>query len=113
MQTPASATRWILALVLAWVLVACEGGPAGPSTPNPPPPGSPAPVTLTTFEITGPATVAPDSTEQFRAMALYSDSTTRDVTSEASWLSTDASVLSISATGLATGVVSSAGPPRR
>ena len=55
MQKLALATHSTMALVLAWVLVACEGGPARPSGIVPPPPGSPGPVSLTTFEITGPA----------------------------------------------------------
>jgi hypothetical protein len=105
MQKPALATGLTTALVLAWVLVACDRGPTRPSVPNPPadsPPG--APVTLANLEITGPATVAPEGTEQFSAMARYSDATTRDVTNQASWLSSDVSVLSISPTGLATGL---------
>ena len=105
MPKPALTTGLTTAVVLAWVLAACDKGPTGPSTPLPPP-GSPpgAPGTLASIEITGPATVAPQATGQFRAIARYSDSTTRDVTTEASWLSSDTSVLSISATGLAAGL---------
>jgi Big-like domain-containing protein len=107
MQKPAPATGLTMALVLAFVLLlACDRGPTGPSGPIPPPglpPGGT--VVVSGLEITGPATVAPDSTEQFKAIARYSNATTRDVTDQARWLSSDVSVLSISATGLATGLV--------
>jgi hypothetical protein len=103
MQKPALPSGFTVALVLACVLVACDSGPTSPSVPLPPPAGTPGgSVLLSWLEITGPATVAPDSTEQFRAIAHYSDSTTRDVTNDANWQSSDVSVLSISATGLAT-----------
>jgi hypothetical protein len=43
------------------------------------------PATVTSLTISGPARVAPGATEQFTATARYSDGTTGDVTSRASW----------------------------
>lgn len=54
-------------------------------------------------EITGPATVPPGGTEQFTAIARYSDGTAPEVTTEAIWQSADVSVLSVSPTGVVTG----------
>jgi hypothetical protein len=53
--------------------------------------------------ITGPDTVVPGGSAQFTATALNSDGSFRIVTNEVSWRSSDESVLSISAGGLATG----------
>jgi hypothetical protein len=101
MWKSALVTGLTLTLALAWMLAGCDKSPTGPFRPPQSVPSGPA--ALTTFLITGPAAVAPEGTEQFRAMARYSDGTTRDVTTEASWQSSEATVLSISPAGLATG----------
>lgn len=49
---------------------------------------------------------AAGSTQQFKATAAYSDGTTGDVTSSVTWMSSDTSVATVNASGLATGVAS-------
>jgi len=53
-----------------------------------------------TLTIVGPSTIAPGSMVQLSAVTTYPD-TGKNVTESASWRSSDASVLTISATGLA------------
>jgi hypothetical protein len=103
MQKAALPAGLTTALLLACVLIACDRGPTRPSVLPRPPVSPPGGVTLQNLGITGAATVPPGGTEQFKAIARYSDGTTRDVTNEASWQSSDVSVLSISPTGVVTG----------
>jgi hypothetical protein len=50
------------------------------------------------------ATVAPNTTTQFTAIAIFSDSTTQDVTTTASWSTSNTAVATVSTQGLATSV---------
>jgi len=50
------------------------------------------------------ASIGIGSTQQFTAMATYSDSTTKDITASASWSSSSTSIATINASGTATGV---------
>ena len=61
--------------------------------------------TIVSITVT-PATLSlvKGTTQQFAASATYSDGTTQDVTSTAAWSSSDASVVTVNATGLATGI---------
>ena len=59
--------------------------------------------TLQSIAISGTAPVKGASI-QFTATALYSDGTTKDVTSAATWATSDATIATVSATGLVTGV---------
>ncbi len=64
-----------------------------------------APVTLTAITITSAASsVSGGATDQFTATATYSDNTTADVSTQATWASDDTSKATIDSTGLATGV---------
>jgi Bacterial Ig-like domain (group 2) len=54
--------------------------------------------------IEGPDAVPPAGTAQFTAIARYSDGATRDVTTEAAWVSSNESVVRMSSNGLATAV---------
>ena len=88
-----------LAVVFAAILAACGDSPTSP----PPagggqPPPSPA---ISRIEIAGPNDMAPNSTQQFRATAYYSDASSRDVTNDALWLSTPLGIVTV-ARGLAT-----------
>ncbi len=66
-------------------------------------------VTLTTITVTpATATITAGSTQQFKAMGTYSDNSTQDLTSSATWSSSATGVATINASGLATGVA--AGP---
>ena len=92
-----------IALGLAVLAGSCDDGPTRPSSPNVPTPPT-VPVTTTRLEIAGPASIAPGESAQFSATAYQSDGSTKDVTNEAEWRSGNHWALSISATGLATGV---------
>jgi hypothetical protein len=100
-------TRWGIALVvscaigLAVLLSACDKSPTRPAPVPVPPPTGPATVRV---EITGPESVAPGASAEFRAVAHAADGTSRDVSSQAVWHSSNASILSVSTEGLATGL---------
>jgi Bacterial Ig-like domain (group 2) len=92
-----------LAIALTLLLAACGGSSSSaPSNPNTPPPSSP---TVSSVAVT-PAnpSVTAGATEQFKAVATYSDNSTKDVTSSASWVSASTSVATINSAGLATSV---------
>ena len=95
----------LLALSLAGLLGACNDGP--PTRPSPPvdPPTAPppAPVTITGLEIVGPGTVPPGDSAQYSLIAHRSDGSTRELTNEAEWRTSNAFVLAVSPSGLATG----------
>src|SRR5512145_1987035 len=88
-----------LAIVFAAILTACGDSP----TARPPPrDGQPNPFpAVSRVEIAGPAEMPPSSTQQFRATAHFVDGTSRDVTNDALWISSQAAVLTV-ARGLAT-----------
>lgn len=84
-------------LALSW---AC--GSTTPTTPTAPTsPASP----VNGLRISGPASVAPGATAQLSVIATYMDGSTADVTAAAAhWNSSNTQVLSISASGVATGI---------
>jgi hypothetical protein len=84
-----------VSILLALLLAGCDQPPNGPSPPLVP--------HLARFEIVGPGSIAPGGTEQFRANALFSDGSQRDVTGEAAWTSENHSVVTVSPVGLASG----------
>jgi trimeric autotransporter adhesin len=57
--------------------------------------------------VGGAVTIAAQTVQQFKVTGHYSDSTTSDVSSESTWSTSDPSVATVSATGLATAVASS------
>ncbi len=67
---------------------------------------APGNAVLTSITVTppAPANLPVGSTQQFTAMATYSNGTQADVTSQVSWASSIGTVATISSTGLATGV---------
>ncbi len=64
----------------------------------------PIPVTLRWITASGPASVPVGDSAQFSATAQWSDGTTTDITSSASWVSLQPSIASVSATGRVTGL---------
>jgi len=87
----------IMILLMA-ALTGCGGGGGGgiSGTTAPPP-------TLTSIVVTpGSPSIAPNTTEQFTARGNYSDNTTVNLTTSATWNSSDATIAFISAQGLAT-----------
>jgi|SRR6476661_5226701 len=63
---------------------------------------SPSP-TLQAIVVSGTAPVK-GASSQFTAVATYSDGSTKDVTSTATWATSDATIATVTATGLVTGV---------
>jgi trimeric autotransporter adhesin len=89
------------------ILLGCGGGSGGSNSgPSNPPsnPSTPA-ATLTSLQVT-PASdsLAPGATQQFTATGHYSDQTSKNLTSSVQWSSSDASIASVSGTGMATAV---------
>ena len=89
------------------VVAACEKPPTAPRPVTdqgaPGQGGTSVPVSLIRLELAGPNLVPLGGTAQFTATAFYSDGSSRDVSAEASW-NASPSVLSISTTGLASGL---------
>jgi hypothetical protein len=79
-----------------------SGSPTGPDAVATPPPVTTPAATLTGVRVEGSASVAEGATLQLRATAAYSDGSSRDVSTQASWTSSRPSVASVSATGLVT-----------
>lgn len=95
-------------IVLMGLLAACDdrSAPTQPSpkvasvpTPTPAPSGAAA---LVSLSVDGPSPVQPGESAQYTAIASYADGSTRAVTTEARWSSSDESVLSVTATGAMT-----------
>lgn len=94
-------TSFVLAVIVGLAAVAaCGDPPTGPSR-TPPTPPPPPPNAVTNLRIEGPATIPPESSAQFRLVATFSNGTTADVESQATWTSDNTSVLSFSPGGLA------------
>lgn len=87
-------------VALISVCAGCDKSPTRPA-PKPTPNG---PV-LARVEISGPDTIAPGATGKYTLTGFLSDGTTRDVTAEAVWRSTNAPAATIDQAGLATGLV--------
>ncbi len=89
----------ILAAVGLMLLSACGGGGGGGGG-DPPPPPAP---TLTSISVTPTATsIATGVTQQFTATGSYSDGSTRNLTTTATWSSSNTAVATIATGGLAT-----------
>lgn len=85
---------------LAGGLLACDDQPSHtPGLSTPTTPGVP----IVRLEIEGPSAVPPGGTMQLTAMARLSDGSSRDITQEAVWTSSNRMVLTVSA-GRVTGV---------
>jgi Carboxypeptidase regulatory-like domain len=86
-----------IALLLTAAMASCEksGG-----TPIPSPIGP----YIVGLELTGPDTIPPGATAQFTLTARYSDGSGKNVSADSAWQTSNPSVLSIAATGAATGV---------
>jgi uncharacterized protein YjdB len=79
-----------LAVASAAALVACSNS----TSPSP---------TLQSIVVSGSAP-AKGASAQFAAIAMYSDGSTRDVTSTATWATSDSTIATVTATGVVTGV---------
>jgi hypothetical protein len=92
---------WLVFGGLAVSVAAC-GGDAPTSTTTSPVTPSPAVAFVTAVTITGLSTLAVGQTAQLGASAALSDGTRKDVTSQASWQSSNVAVATVSRTGLVT-----------
>ena len=95
----------LLGLLFLGICVGCGGGSSAGGVAPPPPP----PVTLKSIAIaTTTPSIAPGTTAQFLATGTFSDSSTKDLTTQAAWSTSDATKATVSNTGgtngLATGV---------
>ena len=91
-----------VAVILAGFLVACDNAPPSPSqTPNPGGNQPPLNAAILRLEMTGPSSIAPGATGQFTFLVTYSDGSTRDRSSEASWRTSNAAVIAMSPGGIA------------
>lgn len=103
MHTPGTVRRISTALAVTGLLAGCDKAPTTP-TASPlaaTPPAGTGPATIR-VEISGPDSLPPGEMAEFSATAFFADGSTRDVTTAGAWESFDSTVLSISATGLAT-----------
>ncbi|HEX9368464.1 MAG TPA: hypothetical protein VF921_17665 [Vicinamibacterales bacterium] len=89
--------RTVVVLGLVTAGVACQRHQS-PTAPTAPTPGGHL---LLTLRLDGPATLAPGTSAQLHAVKGYSDGTAEDVTTQAVWSSSDPSVISVGAAGLA------------
>jgi hypothetical protein len=95
--------RSAVALALAWLiafgLARCGGG-GGNSTPANP---TPLPPSVTGVAVTGPSNSAKSGDSgQFTATATLSNGTNQNVTSQATWQSSDTNVATVSSSGMVT-----------
>lgn len=91
MRAVTGSVRVLVGLALLAVLGSCGSSPLSPSA------GA-------TLVISGPGELAPGATAQFKAVARSSDGSIRDVTDEALWSTSNPGALSVSSTGLASGL---------
>lgn len=100
-------SRWIIRVqcvlfISIILLISSSGCGGGGSTSSPTP--TPTPVaSLTTITVApGSSSIALGATQQFSAKGTYSDGSTKDLTSVATWTSSATDIVTISASGLAT-----------
>jgi len=84
----------LFAVVCALVMVGCGGGSSSSGT---------APATLQSIAVTpGTPSVPAGASQQFTATGTYSDHSTKNLTSSATWSSSNAAAATVSASGMAT-----------
>jgi len=96
MKKIVSLTGFILTVCL--VLSGCGGGSSSQSSSSKNNP------TLVSINVTGQTTVAAGATLQLQAVGTYSDNSTPNITSQVAWQSSDATIATVSNSGLVTGV---------
>jgi hypothetical protein len=90
----------ITVLVLGLALAGCGGGSSSSTTTTPPPA-----VVLKSIAVSGPTTAISGQTGlQYKATGTYSDGSSKDLTSTATWSSSVQSVATVSSSGSATAV---------
>jgi hypothetical protein len=88
--------------VLGSVLSAC-GSQAPPAAPSVAPAATTSSkLALTSLRVDGPATLPPGESAQYTATATYTDGSSRDVTGEVRWSSTNDAIVTVTGTGMST-----------
>ena len=95
------------ALLLGLIPVSCDDSPTRPSPPSPTPTTSTP--TLVTTELVAPTRIAPGESLQLTLNARWSDGATTDVTAQATWQTSNARTLTVTSSGLLTGVANGEG----
>lgn len=92
--------KWLSGLLMVALVTGCGGGGGGAIL------GSPGLISMVSISVTPAATSMPvTGTQQFTAIATYSDGSTQNVTATSTWTSATPAVATVVATtGLATGV---------
>lgn len=90
------------ALLLGLVFVSCDDSPTRPSPPSPQP--SPVTPTLVATELVAPSRIAPRESQQLTLNARWSDGTVTDVTAQTQWQTSNTSRITVTASGVLTGV---------
>jgi uncharacterized protein YjdB len=92
---------WFMALLFSGLLAACGGGGGQEATP----PSAPAPTVVSVAVTPTTASVPTNGVQAFVAVATFSDGSTRDVSTTASWTSATAAIATVAPTsGVVTGV---------
>jgi uncharacterized protein YjdB len=98
---------WFFSLCL--LLAGCSGTGTKSLSGQPGSGGQPVPATLNGLSVTPNATsIAATSTVTLHAMGSYSDGSSKDLSSSATWTSSNSNVATVSTSGLVTGVASGA-----
>jgi hypothetical protein len=100
-------SRILTAALLGLILVSCDDSPTRPSPPSPQP--SPATPTLVTTELVAPSRIAPGESQQLTLNAQWSDGTTTNVTAQTQWQTSNSRALTVTASGVLTGVANGEG----
>ena len=85
---------------LALLAAGCNDSPTSPAAPG----GGGTTATVTSVAVSGELAVSEGSTSQLTATATLSDGSSQDVSSQATWQSSDTAVATVSATGLVSGL---------
>src|ERR1700739_4756958 len=89
----------LLVLSFLGAMIACSGAGSSSSTgTTPPPPPTMQSITLGPNHIS----IISGTTQQFSATATFSDGSTKDVTSTATWTASAANIANVNSSGLAT-----------
>jgi hypothetical protein len=104
---PAALCSGVLPVAVALFLASCGGRqPSAPTSPTPTPapsvptPSPPSPTVMSVSVTSVPAPAYPGQSMQLMARAAFSNGTSQDVTSQATWDSSNAVVATVSSTGL-------------
>jgi hypothetical protein len=88
-------------VLIGLIILGCDN--SRPTPPTPPVGPSPPSRAATGVRIEGPASIAPGASAQYRLIASFDDGSTGDVTSQATWTTSNASVLTVSPGGMVRG----------